>query len=191
MIPFSIDNQRHRLADVLNELLTPTEGKPFDIATAYFAISGYREVQARLHKVGAFRLLIGSDPQTVADIGLKPNDRKALQARLRGDLEAEAFTPETLKLVEDLIPQIWEDWDIKDEIRSLFGGRIMFFPMTPIGLGIPFKNDLTTIEGRQVDPYHIVAPMLWMIHMTGHLVLDDMSRLSRVVKHVNPLLKRR
>ena len=103
MIPFSIDNQRHRLADALNELLSPTEGKPLDIATAYFAVSGYREVQDRLHKVGAFRLLIGSDPQTGSDIGLKPNDRKALQARLRGDLEAEAFTPETLKLVEDLI----------------------------------------------------------------------------------------
>ena len=95
------------------------------------------------------------------------------------------------KLVENLIPQIWEDWDIEDEIRSLFGGRIMFFPMTPIGLGTPFENDFATIEGRQANPYHILAPMLWMVQMTGHLVLDDMSRLSRVVKHVNPLLKKR
>ena len=28
---------------------------------------------------------------------------KALEARLRGDLEAEPFTPETLRLVEELI----------------------------------------------------------------------------------------
>ena len=89
MIPFSIDNQQHRLADVLNELLASTVGRPFDVATAYFAISGYRVVRDRLHKIGAFRLLIGSDPQTGSDIGLKPNDRKALQARLKGDLEAE------------------------------------------------------------------------------------------------------
>lgn len=103
MIPFSIDNHGFLLWNALNELLASTVDKPFDIATAYFAISGYREVKDCLHEVGAFRLLIGSDPQTGADIGLKPNDRKALQARLKGDLEAEAFTPETLKLVEDLI----------------------------------------------------------------------------------------
>lgn len=40
-IPFVIDNQRQRMADALNELLGQTAGKPFDIATAYFAISGY------------------------------------------------------------------------------------------------------------------------------------------------------
>ena len=40
MIPFTIDNQQHYLADALNELPASTEGKPFDVATAYFAISG-------------------------------------------------------------------------------------------------------------------------------------------------------
>lgn len=103
MIPFTIDNQECYLSDVLNELLEASAGRPFDVASAYFAISGYKIVQENLHKVGAFRLLIGSDPQTGTDVGLKPSDRKALQARLKGDLEAEAFTPETLKLVEDLI----------------------------------------------------------------------------------------
>lgn len=103
MIPFVIDNQRDKLADVLNGLLLTTTGRPFDVATAYFSISGYRLVADRLHKVGAFRLLIGSDPQIGADVGLRPNDRKALQARLKGDLEAEPFTPQTLRLVEDLI----------------------------------------------------------------------------------------
>jgi len=103
MIPFVIDNQRDKLADVLNGLLLTTMGRPFDVATAYFSISGYRLVADRLHKVGAFRLLIGSDPQTGADVGLRPNDRKALQARVKGDLEGEPFTPETLRLIEDLI----------------------------------------------------------------------------------------
>jgi hypothetical protein len=40
-IPFVIDNQQHRLADALKELLGQSAGKPLDIATAYFAISGY------------------------------------------------------------------------------------------------------------------------------------------------------
>lgn len=98
-----MDNERHKLADVLNGLLSAIAGKPFDAATAYFTVSAYGLVKDRLHAVGAFRLLIGSDPRTGSDIGLKPNDRKALLARLKGDLEAESFTPETLKLVEDLI----------------------------------------------------------------------------------------
>jgi hypothetical protein len=41
-IAFVIDNQQHRMADALKELLGQTVGKPLDIATAYFAISGYR-----------------------------------------------------------------------------------------------------------------------------------------------------
>ena len=77
-------------------------GKPLDIATAYFSISGYRIVKDGLHKLGAFRLLLGTDPQSGADVGLKV-DPNALKARIKGDLEAEPFTEETLKLVEDLI----------------------------------------------------------------------------------------
>jgi SNF2 family DNA or RNA helicase len=100
-LPFVIDNRHHRLADVLNGLLGLCEGRPFDVATAYFSISGYRLIKDRLQKVGAFRLLIGPDPQTGADVGLRPN-KKALEARLRGDLEAEPFTPATLRLVEEL-----------------------------------------------------------------------------------------
>jgi hypothetical protein len=39
-IPFVIDNQEYRLADVLSELLGRSAGTPLDIATAYFAVSG-------------------------------------------------------------------------------------------------------------------------------------------------------
>ncbi len=102
-IPFVIDNAERRLADVLNELLSASEGKPLDVVTAYFSVSGYRLVQEGLDRLGAFRLLIGSDPQSGADLGLKPNDAPGLSARLRGELDAEAFTPETLRLVEKLI----------------------------------------------------------------------------------------
>lgn len=102
MIPFVIDNNDHRLGSVLNELLSQTEGRPFDVATAYFAVSGYRLVKDSLHQVGAFRLLLGSEPQSGTDLGLRPS-AAAIKARLQGDLEAEPFTEQTLRLVEDLI----------------------------------------------------------------------------------------
>ena len=100
--PFVIDNLSHRLADTLNELLVQSVGNPLDIATAYFSISGYRIVKDGLHKLGAFRLLLGTEPQSGADVGLKV-DPHALKARIKGDLEAEPFNKETLALVEELI----------------------------------------------------------------------------------------
>jgi superfamily II DNA or RNA helicase len=102
MIPFVIDNQQHRLADVLNVLLDRSRGKPFDVATAYFSISGYRLIQNKLHDVGVFRLLLGAEPHSGTDVGMKPIPQR-LEARLKGDLEAEPFTEATLKLVEELI----------------------------------------------------------------------------------------
>lgn len=106
--PFVIDNIRHYLSNTLNSLLEQSVGKPLDIASAYFSISGYRIVKDGLHKLGAFRLLLGTDPQTGADVGLKV-DPQALKARIKGDLEAEPFTEETLKLVEDLIAYLQAD----------------------------------------------------------------------------------
>lgn len=103
MIPFVIDNDTHRLADVLNALLAESAGRPVDIATAYFSVAGYAQIKGGLHRVGVFRLLLGTEPKGGTEVGLRPNERRALLARMRGDLEAEAFTPETLRLVGDLI----------------------------------------------------------------------------------------
>lgn len=38
VIPFVIDNDQHRLSEVLNALLAESSGKPLDIATAYFSV---------------------------------------------------------------------------------------------------------------------------------------------------------
>ena len=102
-IPSVIENQEHRLSDVLATVLERCGSGPVDIATAYFAISGYRLLRERLHDVGALRLLIGSEPTTGADIGLRPERKEEYLRLLRGDLEAEPFAEETLRLVEDLI----------------------------------------------------------------------------------------
>ena len=40
-LPFVIDNITHRLSDTLKGLLDQSAGRPLDIATAYFSISGY------------------------------------------------------------------------------------------------------------------------------------------------------
>ncbi len=72
-IPYVIDNVQDRLADTLTALIDRSAGRPLDIATAYFAISGYRLVKEGLHQVGAFRLLLGAEPHAGADVGLRPD----------------------------------------------------------------------------------------------------------------------
>jgi len=101
-IPYVIDNDRHKLADVLNQVLDDHADLAMDIATAFFNVRGYGLVRDRLKKLGSLRLLLGAEPHTAADLGLKPR-LEALKAALRGELDAEPYRPETLALVEDLI----------------------------------------------------------------------------------------
>jgi hypothetical protein len=97
-IPYVIDNDRHKLADVLNQVLADHKDLSMDIATAFFNVRGYQLVADRLKELGSLRLLFGAGPESGVDLGLKPR-----LAALRGDLDAEPFRPETLALVEDLI----------------------------------------------------------------------------------------
>lgn len=107
-IPYVIDNQNHRLADVLNGLLAEHSGRSVDVATAYFTIQGFRLVKDGLDQLGTFRLLIGAEPHVGEDVGLHP-DAKAIKVALTGDLNREPFTEETLRLVEDLIRYLRKD----------------------------------------------------------------------------------
>lgn len=107
-IPYVIDNQAHRLIDVLRDLLAEHAGKSLDIATAYFTASAFGLLKDGLAMVGNFRMLLGAEPHTAEQIGLRP-DARALAARIRGDLEREAFSEATLRLIEDLIRFLRKD----------------------------------------------------------------------------------
>ncbi|TRZ52606.1 helicase, partial [bacterium] len=101
-LPYVIDNQQHKLADVLNAVMESHSGLSLDVASAYFSVSGYRALREQIAGLRSFRLLLGFQPVEAKDIGLRPN-AAALKSTLRGDLEWEPYTEETLRLVEDLI----------------------------------------------------------------------------------------
>jgi len=101
-IPYVIDNRDQKLADVLNYLLGHFQSRSLDVATAYFTISGFQLIQQGLEGLGSFRLLLGAEPSEARDVGMRP-DPALIAGRLRGDLEAEPFREETLRLVEDLV----------------------------------------------------------------------------------------
>jgi superfamily II DNA or RNA helicase/HKD family nuclease len=107
-LPYVIDNQSHKLADVLNSVMQGGAGHSLDIASAYFSISGYRLLKESLKNLRSFRLLLGFQPIEAKDVGMKPN-ASALMKSLRGDLNSELYTEETLRLVEDLIAYLRRD----------------------------------------------------------------------------------
>lgn len=98
-IPYVIDNESRRMADVLNAILTEHGGQSLDVATAYFNVQGFRLLQDGLLGLGSFRLLLGDEPTEGKDIGLRPR----AAAVLRGELNAAPFSENLLRAVEDLI----------------------------------------------------------------------------------------
>ena len=71
-IPYVIDNQSNRMADVLCEILAKHGSKALDIATAYFNLRGFTLLQQGLQGLGSFRLLLGDEPQDCESVGLRP-----------------------------------------------------------------------------------------------------------------------
>lgn len=101
-LPYVIDNRRHLLADVLRDLLAGHRGLSLDVATAYFTVGGFGLVQEGLRDLGSFRLLLGAEPASGAQIGLRPGDTR-IKGLIRKDLEDLPFDEAVLRRVEELI----------------------------------------------------------------------------------------
>ena len=72
-LPYVIDNQTHVLADILKDLLSEHLGRSLDMATAYFTVGGFGLVQEGLVHLGYLRLLLGAEPTTGEQVGLRPD----------------------------------------------------------------------------------------------------------------------
>src|ERR1700724_993151 len=101
-IPFVIDNQLHKMAEILSDLLADHQGHSLDVATAYFNVGGWQLLREGLNGLGTFRLLLGDEPEAGSDLGLREIGAKPVKGLIR-DLARENFNEQTLRLVEDLI----------------------------------------------------------------------------------------
>ncbi|HJT32013.1 MAG TPA: hypothetical protein VJ783_08150 [Pirellulales bacterium] len=63
---------------------------------------------------------------------------------------------------------VWPGWQIERQIDDLFGGRFLFFPLTPVGLDGLGERDLSR---RTIAPVGLLDPLLWLLHMNGYPVL--------------------
>ena len=73
-------------------------------------------------------------------------------------------------LMRRLRNDIWPNWEIERQIDDLFGGRYMFFPLSPVGMNEPGVEDL---RQRTISPVGILHPMMWLLHMNGFPVLKN------------------
>lgn len=89
------------------------------------------------------------------------------------DPTGEAMTLEVIEARSQLMARlrdtIWPGWQIERSVDDLFGGRALFFPLTPVGLDGQGEKDLNL---RTVAPYGLLEPLLWLLHMNGYPVLE-------------------
>jgi len=81
----------------------------------------------------------------------------------------------TLKVIEarsrltaQLRDTIWPGWRIERQIHDLFGGRYLFFPLTPVGLDGRGETDLSL---RTISPFGLLEPLVWLLEMNGYPIL--------------------
>ena len=98
-LPYVIDNRTSRLGEVINQLLGDADIQGLDVATAYFNIHGFDIIKREMKEINSFRMLLGSEPQSGAELGL----------RIRRDLNREPFNEDVLLLVGDLIQYLKQD----------------------------------------------------------------------------------
>lgn len=74
-------------------------------------------------------------------------------------------------LIQELRDTIWPGWQVERVVDELFGGRYMYFPMTPVGLSDISSDVSDDLRDRQVDAFAILEPLMWLLHMNGYPVL--------------------
>jgi len=88
------------------------------------------------------------------------------------DPTGEAMTEKVIearsRLTARLSDTIWPGWQIERQIHDLFGGRYMFFPLTPVGLDGRGETDLSL---RTISPFGLLEPLAWLLEMNGYPVL--------------------
>lgn len=177
------DHRRRRAleADGFLFFLDPT----FPAAPQAQALADFREDLRLLKGVRSSRKVRTPMALCVSKIDLLPTQSYAMpgggdsvakfyEELTRIDPTGESFSLRAIearsRLVASMRETIWPGWEIERQMRDLFGGRFLFFPMTPVGLEGCNESDLSL---RTISPYAILEPLMWLLHMNGYCILRD------------------
>ncbi len=195
MIPFVIDNQQHKMSDVLNELLRQHRGRSLDIATAYFNVGGWQLLRHELANLGNVRLLLGDEPEAGLELGLRDVGAKPVRGLIR-DLAGANFNEQTLRMVEDLIAFLRQDHvqvrlytqgflHAKCYLFYSGGGFAHFLPLAAIvgssnftRAGLQTNKELNLAHRANLEPDEVGAE-----RVKGLLEINDRKLLSQIAEN--------
>jgi hypothetical protein len=89
------------------------------------------------------------------------------------DPTGEAMTLDVIearsRLTARLSSTIWPGWQVQRTVEDVFRERLLFFPMTPVGLDGRGESDLSL---RTIAPFGLLEPLAWLLHRNGYPVLE-------------------
>ncbi|MFO0870544.1 MAG: hypothetical protein U0935_16575 [Pirellulales bacterium] len=72
--------------------------------------------------------------------------------------------------LHQILPLLWPGWRLARMIEANFGHPCVLFPLSSIGLHGAGQPDFSQ---RLIDPYGVLEPVLWLLHMNGYQVFPD------------------
>ncbi|MFP6752710.1 MAG: hypothetical protein VB855_13605, partial [Pirellulaceae bacterium] len=178
------DPQRQRALDADGYLffIDPTDGATADEQAK--ALVDFQEDLRVIKKISTGKSIRTPVAICVPKLDLMVNQsyadpsRKGAVSRFYHDLSAIEQTDSSISLeninkrsnlMMKFRETVWPGWRIERQINDLFGGRFRFFPLTPVGMG-----DLgqTELREKTIEPFAILEPLMWLLHMNGFKVLS-------------------
>jgi len=89
---------------------------------------------------------------------------------------------ERSRLVEKIIEKLFGTWKVVSDLKGRFGANVRFFPVTPMGVSdsdavlLRLRRGPSSLEGRFPDPFGVVEPLLWLLHMHGYSLFRGAAR---------------
>jgi superfamily II DNA or RNA helicase len=108
-LPDYIDNTQHRLDAILQEIILKEQETTLDIATGYFRIEAWQQLEDALNTLTRLRLLIGRDPSIEPANEDQINLRKFFRRNVQNQLEQEPFNLGYKQLIDRLIAFLQQD----------------------------------------------------------------------------------
>jgi superfamily II DNA or RNA helicase len=104
-----IDNQRHKLTNVIQRLIFLEKQTELDIATGFFRIEAWIKLERSFNKLTRLRLLIGRDPTIKPAEPHRIDLQDYLRRELQGQLETSTFGLEYKECIDRLIAFLKQD----------------------------------------------------------------------------------
>ncbi|MBD1858592.1 MULTISPECIES: helicase-related protein [Leptolyngbya] len=102
-LPDYIDNDRHKLKDVLETIIQSEKQTVLDIATGFFRIEAWIRLEQALNQLTSLRLLIGRDPTIMAAERDRVDLTRYFRRNVQGQLEGEPFNLDYKQNIDRLI----------------------------------------------------------------------------------------